>query len=254
MARGLLFRLGVAVICLTGCAASVPDSAPEAGGGGGPGLMGLFQDSGDAARDGGAALSAPDAQSRVGAPLTRAALAGGDVVVTEFEGYCIDAGSLVLRRERGFAMLASCKILSDGERGAAVAPVIATVTVGPRGRAADLPTPAALAASTDGTLLQGDSADNLVLARVTADGQSVPEGAGATHWRAAFVVSGRLVGMALYAPKDSPYAGASGGEMLRRLQGQVVSASTEEPPVAPPTRPEMAVPAQTGFLGRLFNR
>ncbi|MFZ5964481.1 dihydroxy-acid dehydratase [Thalassococcus sp. BH17M4-6] len=155
------------------------------------------------------------------AALSQVRLARGDVIVSATEGYCIDPETLVTRGGRGFAMLASCRILNGGETGPLVPPLLVTVTVGPAGSGADLPEPETLAAISEAPLLDAASDDGLVLARLGRGGEGVLDGGDPRYWRGAFTQGSRLVILALYAPEGSVAVGPSGRALLARVHARI---------------------------------
>lgn len=159
-------------------------------------------------------------------PLAKVNLAGGDVVVSGPEGYCIDPETRRTGAARGFAALASCRILTGGEAGPWVEPVLMTVTAGPRGTGEALPAPEALAALIGAPLLEGETRDGLVLAHLGEGGAEMLAGGDPRHWRGVFLQNGRMVGLALYAPKDSPMSGTAGAGLLHRLKARIDAQST----------------------------
>lgn len=204
-------------------------------------------------RGGAAALK--DTRPRLPEPLDQVALAGGEVVVTGPQGYCIDPTTVRKRATRGFAMLAACQILSGGEKGGWAEPVLMTVTVGPRGASGDLPSAADLA-SAAGAGLAGEQVEpGFVAANLDAGGTAFLSGGDDRHWRGAFVQSGHLIGLALYAPKGSRLAGPAGGTLLGRLQDAIEKASGgADPTVAPAARNPAGKPARKpGLMGRILS-
>ncbi|MGR3271467.1 dihydroxy-acid dehydratase [Thalassococcus profundi] len=159
------------------------------------------------------------------APLQRVRLARGAVVVSATNGYCIDPETLVNRGGRGFAMMASCRILSGGEDGPVVAPGLVTVTVGGPGTGAELPQPETLAAISEAPLVQRAGSEDLVLAQLGSGGQQVLEGGDARYWRGAFSQGGRLVILALYAPAGSGLAGNLGAGLLTEVHDRIKAES-----------------------------
>jgi hypothetical protein len=89
----------------------------------------------------------------------------------------------------------------------------------------------------------------MVAAHLAGGGGDVLPGGDSRHWRGAFLQSGHLVGLALYAPAGSALAGADGGVMLDRVRSSIASGSGGA--AAPAASAEVKPP---GFLGRLFNR
>lgn len=148
------------------------------------------------------------------APLTRAKLAGGAVVVAGPADYCIDPKTVKTNANRSFAVVASCEILSQGKAGAYVEPVVMTVTVGRRGSQADMPTAGDLARALEAQLLAGGEENGLTLAHLDRGGEAGLKDGAASHWRGIFAQGDRMIGLALYAPKGSDYAGSAGKSML----------------------------------------
>lgn len=242
-----------ALCALTACSGSnVPDSKPASQPSNSEGrgfLSGLFKPS--ETDDAGEKKVAQTSRPRLPAPLARAAIAGGDVVVAGPDGYCVDPTTLQSKAERGFAIIASCNILSNGRLGDAVPAMLVSVTVGPRGDAGDLPRPREIAAAADAPLLAGESLPNFVVAHLARGGQSLLPDGDDRHWRGAFVLGDRLVGLALYAPKGSSLAGQDGGGVLARVRAQIVSQSSGTARPLAPAKPKLG---GKGLFGRLFNR
>lgn len=158
-------------------------------------------------------------------PLVRVALGRGAIVLSGPDGYCIDPITLRSRGAQGFAVLASCRILTGGKAGPYVAPVLITVTVGGRNSGSDLPDPQTLAAISQSPLLAGLTREGLSLAHLGAGGEQILDGGDPRYWRGAFVQADRLVALALYAPDGSRLAGQSGAEMLQQVKSRIVSQS-----------------------------
>lgn len=247
-----IFLVG-ALCALTACSgAPVPDSKPDAPRSDPAGrgmLSGLFKPADP--KEAGGATPERTARPRLPAPLARAAIAGGDVVVAGPDGYCVDPTTLQSRAERGFAIIASCSILSNGRLGDAVPAMLVSVTVGPRGDTGDLPRPREIAAAADAPLLAGEALPGFVVAHLAQGGRALLPDGDDRYWRGAFVLGDRLVGLALYAPEGSTLAGQGGGEVLARVRARIVSESsrTARPLVQAKPKPEGG-----GLLGRLFNR
>lgn len=255
--KGLALLVQVCV--LAGCMQSVPSSTPHdapqdklQGSGEEPGLLG--------------GLFATSDTRDLPAPLARARLARGAVVVAGPDGYCVDPVTLGKGTARHFAVIASCNILTGGAAKTLVEPLMMTVTVAP-GRYRALPVAGQLADEVGQTLLYGDTTDGLVLAHLGGGGATVLEGGDPKYWRAAFLQGNRLVGLALYAPRDSPAAGPAGAEMLRAARGQIAALSPR-PDTVPEQVPVLEQAAGVGastavslpvqkqksrsFFGRLF--
>ncbi|SNS23473.1 dihydroxy-acid dehydratase [Antarctobacter heliothermus] len=234
--RKLLCAAGVLLV--SGCLGGVPQSNPDR--------------AETEARDGLAAFFARSgpAAGRRKAPLARASLAGGDVTVAGPDGYCVDPSTRRSAPERGFALIASCYILSGGKAGRPVVPMLVTVTVGPRGDSTDLPTPKALAQAANAVLLDGNASSGRVTAHLADGGDGMFEGSDPRYWRAAFLQGDRMVGLALYAPRGSALAGDQGEAMITRVKDRIATLSKA-------TAPRKTTPTQKpagGMLGRLFNR
>ncbi|WP_206080243.1 dihydroxy-acid dehydratase [Pacificoceanicola onchidii] len=202
-------------------------------------------------------LPLPGAQSGAksdAAPIAEAKLASGAITVSGPEGYCIDPKTLDTGGSRDFALIASCMSLSDGEVGYFVEPVLITVTVGPAGPDAALPSAQGFAAAAGAELLDEGDERGLILANLSSGGDG-PEGVAARHWRGAFLLKNRLVLLALYAPEGSDYVGARGGRMLGRVRDQIVvlSSARGDSAPAPEASPATAEKKPGGLFGRLFN-
>ena len=165
------------------------------------------------------------AETSAETPPPRVSIVEGDVVVAGPRGYCVDPATVRSERARGFAMLASCARLSASGTGPSVPPVLATVTVGPRSRDAVLPEAETLARLADAPLLASRASGDLVLAQLGAGGRTFLEDGDRRYWRGAFVLNGRLVSLALYAPEGSAFAGAQGGPFLQDIARSVRAAT-----------------------------
>lgn len=166
------------------------------------------------------------------APLANATLAGGEIVVAGPRGYCIDPVTLSRGATRSFAVLASCNILSGGEEGIFVEPMMVTITVGPRLESPAIPAPEALASEVGQTLVSGSARDGLTTALLAGGGAEVLDNGDPRYWRGAFVENGHLIGLALYAPEGSRFVGRDGAEMLGRVHRQILRLSPELAPVS----------------------
>jgi len=178
---------------------------------------------------------APEAGPR--SEVRRATLGSGGVVLTAPRGYCIDPASL--RRSGGgggFALLASCESLS-GVPGVAVAPALMTVSVLPREAGTPAPVAARLAAAVAPAPTDAiGEEDGLAYAHVLEGGAEVLPGGDPKYWRGARAMDDRLVGLAVYAPADSPLAAGAGRRLLSDLSaGLALRADAPTPP--PPERP-----------------
>ncbi|MBS0125697.1 dihydroxy-acid dehydratase [Thetidibacter halocola] len=242
---GLGRILGAGCLVLAGCAGVVSDSGSDSAQSGGGGLFAAL--AAPAAGAEGAAQDDTATRPRMPRPLARVRMARGTVVVTPPPGYCIDP--ITAQAQRGFAVIASCRILTGGAVATQVPPMIVTVALGPRGTAEDLPSPQALADALGEPIVSGQSGKDMVTAHLAGGGGEVLPGGDSRHWRGAFVQSGHLVGLALYAPAGSDLAGAEGGVMLDRVRASIASGSGG---AAPPKAADAGSPP--GLLGRLFNR
>ncbi|MGP6087803.1 dihydroxy-acid dehydratase [Antarctobacter jejuensis] len=240
MVAARLILSAATALVLAGCQAPQSGTKPDAGAAEARARKGLA-----------AFFARPDQSSETPkAPLKKAGLAGGDVIVAGPDGYCIDPQTKRAGPERGFAVIASCHILNGGKTGAHVSPMLVTVTVGPRGDTGDLPTPQALALASEATLLDWNIARDRVSAHLDSGSNVMFEGADTRYWRGAFLQGERLVGLALYAPKGSNLADSGGAEMLGRVKDAIArNSASPQRSASQPRRP-----IQTGgFLGRLFN-
>lgn len=172
------------------------------------------------------AIGAPKAPARK-TPLAKVSFAGGDVVVAGPEGYCLDPATIQNRPERGFALIASCNRLSGGKLGPYVAPVVVSVTIGPRGDG-DLPTAEEIASSAGAPLLAARSEAGLILAQLGTGGDAMMATSDSRYWRGTFVQNGRLIGLALYAPKGTAEVGDAGAQMLAQVRGRIQSLSGQQ--------------------------
>ena len=252
--RGVLVGVLSGLLLTAGCMQAVPDSGTA--GGDAPErarpFAALFQP-----RDGGGDGQMADSEARRPAkpakPLARLRVADGDIVIEPPDGYCVDPATAQARGQRGFALVASCRILSGGAVGDPVSPLIATVTVGPRADVQELPSPQALAQAADAPLLAGQDGADLVTAHLGSGGKAGLADGDDRYWRGAFVQAGRLVGLALYAPEGSPLAGPEGAAMLARIKARITARSPGGSHAAAPP-PQPAPKGGGGLLGRLFNR
>jgi hypothetical protein len=182
--------------------------------------------------------------------MTRAQLAGGQIVVSGPQGYCIDASTLRSSPRGGFAAIASCNILSGGTKGPIVEPVLLTVTVSPAsGTPPGLPELA--------TALQTSLLENRELSAVTAGlmatgGANAFQGSDPRHWRGAFLIGDKLIGLALYAPVGSPQVGMQGAAFLNTVSSRIRASSSTSGPIAQQSQP--ATDPLASRLGRLFGQ
>lgn len=137
-------------------------------------------------------------------------------------GYCID------RREntRNFRLLAACNLINDDPAAPLVEPAVLTVTIAGTNRDGTLPDAADIADSVGLPVTSSKTEDGMVLVQLEGGSQRVFEAADTRQWRGMFVIDGRNIGLALYAPKGSVYAGQAGASMLQRLRSGI-SIATE---------------------------
>lgn len=160
-------------------------------------------------------------------PVTTLPVVGGEVVLSAPADYCIDLETVESKRTRAFAVIASCQILRGDTAGARVPPVIVTVTVGSKDPGAQIPSSKQIAASAGGGLLRSASQNGVSVVQLAKGGTRVLEGGDQRYWRGAFLVGGRQVGLALYAPKGSEMASANGGAFLQATAQAIRTASPE---------------------------
>ena len=211
-----MLRKALMILAIAGLAAC--DSTTGTGGGA-PGFL--------------AALSSPqnDAQSQAraaGAPMVWTALARGDVVVQGPRGYCVDPVTVEKRGNSGFAMIASCNILSDGATGPQVPALLVTVTVGPREDDVTVPSAETIAALAGGTLQQSETRDGSVFAQLAGGGKMLISDGEDRYWRAAFIQAEHLVSLAMYLPEGSNLAGSDGVDFLETVVEAIKNASREK--------------------------
>ncbi|SHH47452.1 hypothetical protein [Marivita hallyeonensis] len=179
-----------------------------------------------------------------------AQLAGGAIVVSGPDGYCVDASTLRATRVGGFAAVASCNILSGGETGPIVEPVLVTVTVSRATGPAPEPSDLARALGTE--LLSNREMSAIIAGRMASGGETAFQGSDPRHWRGAFTLGPHMIGLALYAPQGSPLVGAQGAAFLNTVSSRIRanSAPAEQSAEQSQTTPDPI----TAGLGRLFGR
>jgi hypothetical protein len=181
--------------------------------------------------------------------MTTARLARGDIIVKGSDGYCIDPTTLKNTSTGGFAAIASCNIMSGGKDGPIVEPALMTVTVSPAPGAA--PSPEELAEALGTQLLQSRELSALAAGRMATGGETAFVGSDPTHWRGAFVIGPHLIGVTLYAPKDSPLLGAQGAAFLNTVSSTIRANSLRDAPESA-EQSQSTVDPLTARLGRLF--
>lgn len=157
--------------------------------------------------------------------LDSVTLLDGALAVAGPEGYCVDPASVRDTPREGFAVIASCHVLSGGRKGADVIPAVVAIAVGPRGGTRALPEAETIAAHAETQLLRQVTTDDLVLANLSTGGDAVVPDADARFWRGAFSLDRRLVGLSLYVPKGSALAAEAGGAFLTTVQHRIVEES-----------------------------
>ena len=146
---------------------------------------------------------------------------------------------LITGSGRGFAVIASCEVLSGGAIGAPVDPVILTVTVTPAAQGGTLlPDALALAAAqAPARVLERVEARGLTLVHLGSGGDAISRGGDPRHWRGALLVNGHLVMLALYTGRDSPLAGSSGQVLMRQVAARIERVSPAPGSAALPQAP-----------------
>lgn len=160
-----------------------------------------------------------------GGALATAPLAQGDVVIGGPNGYCVDPDTFPRGPGRTFAVIASCRNIAGDDDGPMVAPMVVTVTVGAPGSGTALPEAPALAAEMGQRMIGGIRQDGLTLTHLASGGTDVLADGDPRYWRGTFVQGGRMVGLALYAPRDSALAGDQGAAMLRTIRDRITALS-----------------------------
>jgi len=180
--------------------------------------------------------------------MTRAALAGGEVIVVPPQGYCIQKDSLKSRRDGGFALVASCERLTGFVSGYQVPPVVMTISAVERDSTAPEPSAAEVSAGLgDRQVLRRLHGDGLTVVQVM-DPAPLSVESDPKHWRGMMVINGHMVGLALYGAKGSAETGERGLTQLMWLAEQIREESPQRP--RPATAFEVAdVPADTGRKG-----
>ena len=154
----------------------------------------------------------------VGDPLPQAPIAGGDILIKGPPGYCVEGRSLRNRASGGFALLASCHVMTGGKSGAEVAPAVMTVSAQAMAGGVQVPDRRALAqAFAPSQVLAQSSVKGLTMVHLGQGGDTAVPDADPRHWRGAMALNGYLVSLAVYGPKDSAEAGAAGSALLVEL-------------------------------------
>ncbi|MFD2739641.1 hypothetical protein ACFSUD_08680 [Sulfitobacter aestuarii] len=144
--------------------------------------------------------------------LSQARMGGGALRLVPPPGYCIDQGSLKAR----FALLARCDAfaavdtVSDAPRG------MITFSMLPAPAGAELPSPETIAKAARLTRLsevESTAAETIF----RAVGPVPVKGVSPRHWRAAALIDGQLVGIALYGPEDGRAITGDGRMLIKAL-------------------------------------
>lgn len=149
--------------------------------------------------------------------VTQVELAGGNVVLTAPNGYCIDRSATRRAAKSGFALIARCDALGVAGYYDVFDLALISVTTAPQTTATSNPTVQDLGrSSAPAKVLEQHSYRGISLVRLDSGSHSI-EGVSTEHWRAAFALNGHLVGLALYAPEASPALRRHGMSLLREL-------------------------------------
>lgn len=157
--------------------------------------------------DGMALRESPEAKPLSSRVLTELPLYGGNLVIGAPEGYCLDGSSLRRGAQGSFVLIASCETLS-GKPGRPVDPAVMTVSASPRRLGAEQPEAADIAASmAPAKVLASEDGDGISLVRLASGGDAVLPGGDPRYWRAAMLINGHVVSLAVYTPKGHGNAG-----------------------------------------------
>ena len=198
------------------------------------------------------ALAACGAAPSDGPAPREVVLARGAVLVAAPPGYCVDRTALRDAEEGSFALLASCASLDPNTDDPSAQPAILTVTVSGRDPETAPPRAEALAAAAPEAVLATRQRGALALVHLGDGGDAVLPGGDPRHWRGATGTGGRVVALALYAPRESLLAGDAGGDLMTALAARIEARAPAAAAAAPP-------PARSdrgglrGALARLFN-
>jgi hypothetical protein len=156
--------------------------------------------------------------------LRELSLYRGAVVVRAPQGYCVDTAHVTRRPSATVVPLATCSSLT-GEGYATVEPALMTVSVLPRGAAAEQPTADDLAESlAPATVTDAEDGDGLALVRVTKGAPSLPD-SDPNHWRGAMAVNGHVVALAVYGRSGGALSGGQGRRLILDLAENLRDAS-----------------------------
>jgi len=158
--------------------------------------------------------------------LKKLSMANGDVVVVGPRGYCIDPKARKLRPGGGFALIAACETLTGGGAGPGVTPAVLTVTILPKSLRPSQPSAAELAAAlAPAHVLAKEDGDGLSVVQLATGGEQFTPTSDLRHWRAAMVINGHLVTLAVYGSKGSAVAGQKGMVLILELAEALRDAS-----------------------------
>jgi len=193
----------------------------------------------------------------VGDPLPQAPIAGGDLMIRGPEGYCVEGRSLRNEASGGFALLASCYVMTGGKQNVPVSPVVMTVSASRAAPGQAVPDRAALArAFAPARVLTGSTVRGITVVQLASGGAAAVPDADPKHWRGAMELNGYLVLLAVYGPVGSYAADTGGGGLIVEL-GQALRAARPARPATADgrTEPAAAAPAPGaggGLAGVLF--
>lgn len=144
------------------------------------------------------------------APLSRAAMAGGVVLVAP-SGFCVDRASLEAR----FAVMARCDSLGVPEAAGAAPRGLITVSL-TQAKPGPLPTADQIAvASTLENVSDIETLDDLVTFR--AQGRIPVGGLAPVQWRGAARIGKQIAGIAVYGPENGEIITAMGRDFLKQM-------------------------------------
>lgn len=166
-----------------------------------------------------------------------ASLANGAIIVSGPDGYCVDTRTLRSTASGGFAAIASCNILTDGESGPIVEPVLVTVTV--KNTTGAVPSPQDIASALETELLDNRELSAVTAGQLAKGGETAFQNSDPRHWRGVFEIGNHLVGVTLYAPKGSPFVGAQGAAFLNTVSSRIRANSATPNRSAEQTQPEI---------------
>jgi len=158
----------------------------------------------------------------LGDALPQAPIAGGAIVVKGPAGYCVEGKALRNRASGGFAMLASCQVITGGQDGYAVDLAVMTVSAV---RGEERPSPQALSALFAAPALRSRVDDDVSLVRLASGGETQVPGSDPRHWRGAMTLNGYVLALAAYGPVDS-HASGEGGRLLLLEMAKAIRAAS----------------------------